>query len=61
MILLAIKHNGLKTTQASEGVPVIKKALNLKKPVIMDFVVEQEVGVDPMVPAGAARDEMILL
>ena len=52
---------GLRATKPSEVVPVIKKALNSKKPVIMDFVVEQEEGVYPMVPAGAAIDEMILL
>ena len=52
---------GLRATKPSEVVPVIKKALNSKKPVIMDFVVEREEGVYPMVPAGAAIDEMILL
>ncbi len=52
---------GLRATKPSEVVPVIKKALSSKKPVIMDFVVEQEEGVYPMVPAGAAIDEMILL
>ena len=52
---------GLRATKPSEVVPVIKKALNSKKTVIMDFVVEQEEGVYPMVPAGAAIDEMILL
>jgi acetolactate synthase-1/2/3 large subunit len=52
---------GLRATKPSDVVPVIKKALNAKKPVIMDFVVEQEEGVYPMVPAGAAIDEMILL
>lgn len=52
---------GLRATKPSEVVPVIQQALSSKKTVIMDFVVEQEEGVYPMVPAGAAIDEMILL
>jgi acetolactate synthase-1/2/3 large subunit len=53
---------GLRATKPSEVVPVIKKALkSSKKPVIMEFVVDSEEGVYPMVPAGAAIDKMILL
>jgi acetolactate synthase-1/2/3 large subunit len=52
---------GLRARKPSEVVPVIKKALKSSKPVIMDFVVESEEGVYPMVPAGAAIDNMILL
>jgi acetolactate synthase-1/2/3 large subunit len=52
---------GLRATKPSDVVPVIRKALKSPKPVIMDFVVESEEGVYPMVPAGAAIDEMILL
>jgi len=52
---------GLRATKPSEVVPVIKKALKSTKPVIMEFVVESEEGVYPMVPAGASIDKMILL
>jgi len=52
---------GLRATKPDEVVPVIKKALKSTKPVIMDFVVADEEGVYPMVPAGAAIDNMILL
>ncbi len=52
---------GLRATKPDEVVPVIKKALKSPKPVIMDFVVADEEGVYPMVPAGAAIDNMILL
>jgi acetolactate synthase-1/2/3 large subunit len=52
---------GLRATKPDEVVPVIKKALKSTKPVIMDFVVVDEEGVYPMVPAGAAIDNMILL
>ena len=41
--------------------PVIKKALSLPKPVLMDFVVEKEEGVYPMVPAGAPITDMLLV
>jgi acetolactate synthase-1/2/3 large subunit len=52
---------GLRATKPKEVVPTIKKALASKKPVIMDFIVDPEEGVYPMVPAGAAIDNMILL
>ena len=51
----------LRATRPEDVVPVIKKALEVKKPVIMDFVVEKEEGVYPMVPAGADITEMLLV
>ena len=39
--------------------PVIKESLKVKKPVFMDFVVDWKEKVYPMVPAGAAIDEML--
>ena len=52
---------GLRATKPSEVVPTIKKALSISRPVIMDFVVEREEGVYPMVPAGASINEMLLV
>ena len=52
---------GLRATKPREVIPTIKKALQSKKPVVMDFVVDPEEGVYPMVPAGASIDNMILL
>ncbi len=52
---------GLRATKPDEVVPVIKKAMEIKMPVIMDFVVEKEEGVYPMVPAGADITEMLLV
>ncbi len=52
---------GLRASKPEEVVPVIKKALEVKKPVIMDFIVEKEEGVYPMVPAGADITEMLLV
>jgi len=51
---------GLRATKPGEVEPVIKKALNTPKPVIMDFRVEPEECVMPMVPAGKAMHEMLL-
>jgi acetolactate synthase-1/2/3 large subunit len=52
---------GLRATKVSEVEPVIKEALTTKNVVIMDFVVAQEEGVYPMVPAGKANTEMLLV
>ena len=52
---------GLRATKPEEVVPVIKQALEINKPVIMDFIVEKEEGVYPMVPAGADITEMLLV
>ncbi|HEB76011.1 MAG TPA: biosynthetic-type acetolactate synthase large subunit [Nitrospirae bacterium] len=52
---------GLRAVKPSEVEPVIKAALKVKdRPVFMDFVVDWREKVFPMVPAGAAIDEMIL-
>jgi acetolactate synthase-1/2/3 large subunit len=52
---------GLRATKPEEVEPVIKKGLSLSKPVLMDFVVEKEEGVYPMVPAGAPITDMLLV
>lgn len=43
---------GLRATKPEEVEPVIREAFAVKKPVLMEFVVAQEEGVYPMVPAG---------
>jgi acetolactate synthase-1/2/3 large subunit len=51
---------GLRATKPEEVVPVLKESLKIKdRPVFMDFVVDWKEKVYPMVPAGAAIDEMI--
>jgi acetolactate synthase-1/2/3 large subunit len=51
---------GLRASKPSEVEPVIKEALKVKdKPVFIDFLVDWKEKVFPMVPAGAAIDEMI--
>lgn len=52
---------GLRATKPMEVESVLKKGLSLNKTVIMEFAVEPEESVYPMVPAGAALSEMILV
>jgi acetolactate synthase I/II/III large subunit len=52
---------GLRATKSSEVEKVIEKALETKGPVIIDFIVDRDEGVYPMVPAGAPIKEMILV
>ncbi|MEG3639737.1 biosynthetic-type acetolactate synthase large subunit [Magnetococcus sp. PR-3] len=52
---------GMMTSRPVEVTGVIEKALAVDGPVVMDFRVNREANVYPMVPAGAALNEMILL
>jgi acetolactate synthase-1/2/3 large subunit len=52
---------GLRATKPEEVVPVLKEAIATPKPVVIDFQISREECVYPMVPAGAALTEMILL
>ncbi|MFH1490211.1 MAG: thiamine pyrophosphate-dependent enzyme, partial [Pseudomonadota bacterium] len=52
---------GLRATKPEEVVSTLKEGLSIPKPVIMDFVVEKEECVYPMVPAGAAITDMLLV
>jgi acetolactate synthase-1/2/3 large subunit len=50
---------GLRATRKSEVEPVLKEAFGVKRPVLMDFVIDWQEKVFPMVPAGAAIDSML--
>ena len=51
---------GLRAEKPSEVEDVIRESLKIEdRPVIMDFLVDREENVYPMVPAGAALNEMI--
>jgi acetolactate synthase-1/2/3 large subunit len=52
---------GLRAKTKSEVVPVVKEALATDNLVIMDFKIEKEEGVYPMVPAGKGNTEMLLV
>ena len=52
---------GLRAEKIEDVEDVLKESLKIKhKPVLMDFVVDREENVFPMVPAGAAINEMLL-
>jgi acetolactate synthase-1/2/3 large subunit len=52
---------GLRATRPEEVVPVLQQAFSTKKPVIIDFVVDPEENVYPMVPAGEPLNQMRLI
>ena len=52
---------GLRATKPEEVEPAIREALSTRKVVIMDFVIDRNECVYPMVPAGAALTEMLLV
>lgn len=62
-VKLAEAYNavGLRATTVNEVEPVIRKGLAEPGPVIMDFLVDREECVYPMVPAGASIREMLLV
>jgi len=50
---------GFRATKPSEVEPILKEAFKIKKTVFMDFIVDWKEKVYPMVPAGAAIDQMM--
>jgi acetolactate synthase-1/2/3 large subunit len=52
---------GLKATKPEEVVLTLKKAFSISKPVIIDFIVDPEENVYPMVPAGEPLNQMRLV
>ena len=52
---------GLRCTRPDEVESVLSQGLNYKGTVVMDFVVDREESVYPMVPAGGSITEMLLV
>jgi len=50
---------GLRVTRDEDIRPAIEKARSIKGPVVVEFVVEPEANVYPMVPPGGANSEMV--
>ncbi|MDP8248621.1 MAG: biosynthetic-type acetolactate synthase large subunit [Candidatus Tritonobacter lacicola] len=50
---------GLRVEKEKDVVPALKEAIASPKPVVIDFVVEREENVFPMVPAGASLSQMM--
>jgi acetolactate synthase-1/2/3 large subunit len=52
---------GFRATTPEEVVPVLKKAFSIPEPVIIDFEIDPEENVYPMVPAGEPLNQMRLI
>jgi acetolactate synthase I/II/III large subunit len=52
---------GLRATKPEEVVPTLKKAFSIPEPVIIDFEIDPEENVYPMVPAGEPLNQMRLI
>lgn len=50
---------GIRVTKKDEVVPALKRAIKSKKPVMIDFVVDREDNVLPIVPPGESLDNML--
>lgn len=50
---------GLRVTEAAQVRPALEQAIASSKPVFLDFVVEKEENVFPMVPTGGSLNQMI--
>lgn len=50
---------GIRVTEAKDVKPALKKAIEANRPVVIDFVVEREENVFPMVPPGGAIHKML--
>jgi acetolactate synthase-1/2/3 large subunit len=50
---------GLRAERPSEVRPAIEEAVKSERPVVIDVIVEREANVYPMVPAGAAINEIL--
>jgi acetolactate synthase-1/2/3 large subunit len=51
---------GIRVTKDDEIVPAIERARSIKGPVLIEFVVEPEANVWPIVPPGASNSDMML-
>ncbi len=51
---------GLRADHSKDVIPCLEKALSIPRPVVIDFHVDPEEKVFPMVPAGHGIDQMIL-
>ena len=55
----AYSMTGLRVTKRGAVRPTIEEAMQIKGPVLIDFVVEAEENVYPMIPAGTSVNEML--
>ena len=60
MLAKAFGIEGITVTKKSEVKPALEKAIALNKPVLINCVIDKDINVLPMVPAGASVAEPIL-
>jgi acetolactate synthase-1/2/3 large subunit len=56
----AFGAKGIEVTKKADVRPAIDEAIKIPGPVVLNFMVDREENVMPMVPAGAAISEMIM-
>jgi acetolactate synthase-1/2/3 large subunit len=56
----AFQVKGIRVTTAEQVEAAIQEALSISGPVVVDFVVEEEENLFPMVPPGKGNDEMLV-
>ena len=49
---------GIRVTKKEEFEPALRKAMELGRPVVIDCIIDKDDKVFPMVPAGAAIEEV---
>ena len=60
MLAKAFGIEGITITKKSEVRPALEKAISLNKPVLINCIIDKDINVLPMVPAGASVAEPIL-
>jgi len=50
---------GIRVTKGSEAAPAVRQAIKSSKPVVIDFLIEREENVMPMVPPGGDLNKML--
>ena len=55
----AFGATGIRVRKDEEIMPAIARARSIKGPVVIDFVIEPEANVYPIVPPGASNSEMM--
>jgi len=50
---------GIRVTRKEELAPALQRAIQLKKPVMLDIIVDKEDNVLPIVPPGGSLDKML--
>ena len=50
---------GMRAEKTPDVEEVLKEAMKINKPVLIDFIIEEEEKVYPMIPAGRSMEEIL--